>query len=64
MGKSAKNRWKKPALIVLSRGSRQEAVLSGCKTAGITTGSDGYHDSCYAGEECPIDGRCWSVEGS
>jgi hypothetical protein len=45
-----KKEWNKPQLVVVTRGSREENVLSVCK-GNNSTGPDGFDISCMLGLE-------------
>jgi hypothetical protein len=42
--------WIRPELIVLSRGTPEEAVLTGCKGGPARTSFLAHHDSCHSDE--------------
>jgi len=59
----ARSDWIRPELIVISRGKREESVLSGCKGGPGHTAFLSHHDSCHANApECTL--LCSSIGAS
>ncbi len=59
-----KNKWTRPALMLLVRGKPEERILSGCKQANdshVYSNSDDGFASCESVDVCAI---CMDVMGS
>ena len=52
-----KKKWERPKLIVLVRGSTEETILNGCKTANVAPpfvyGPQWAYTDCSSVENCP-----------
>jgi len=56
-----KKKWKKPELVILARGKREESVLTACKYN--PTGPTGNNATCRDMEQGWCD-ACWNIAAS
>ena len=65
MNQDSKQQWEKPELIVLVRGTSEEAVLTSCKSvpADATAGPDSTDHGCGSSKSPDNCGACQARSG-